>query len=106
MADDSTETPASGLTARLLQVLLERRVIVYLVTLLIVGWGILVSPFEWGPGWLPHRPVPVDAVPDIGENQQIVFTSWPGRSPRDVEDQITYPLTVFHVRLFHHLRHL
>jgi Cu(I)/Ag(I) efflux system membrane protein CusA/SilA len=38
--------------------------------------------------------VPVDAIPDIGENQQIVFTSWPGRSPRDVEDQITYPLTV------------
>src|SRR5690606_21113217 len=34
-----------------------------------------------------------DAIPDIGENQQIVFTEWPGRSPRDVEDQISYPLT-------------
>src|SRR5690606_17134054 len=33
------------------------------------------------------------AIPDIGENQQIVFTDWAGRSPRDVEDQITYPLT-------------
>ncbi len=39
-------------------------------------------------------PVPVDAIPDIGENQQIVFTEWLGRSPQDVEDQITYPLTV------------
>jgi len=37
--------------------------------------------------------VAVDAIPDIGENQQIVFTDWPGRSPQDVENQITYPLT-------------
>jgi Cu(I)/Ag(I) efflux system membrane protein CusA/SilA len=36
----------------------------------------------------------VDAIPDIGENQQIVFTEWMGRSPQDVEDQIGYPLTV------------
>jgi hypothetical protein len=35
----------------------------------------------------------VDAIPDIGDNQQIVFTEWPGRSPQDIEDQITYPLT-------------
>ncbi|HDP33572.1 MAG TPA: efflux RND transporter permease subunit, partial [Candidatus Hydrogenedentes bacterium] len=45
-------------------------------------------------GDLPRFPVPVDAIPDIGENQQIVFTEWPGRSPQDVEDQVTYPLTV------------
>ncbi|HET6576532.1 MAG TPA: efflux RND transporter permease subunit, partial [Fimbriiglobus sp.] len=37
---------------------------------------------------------PVDAVPDLGENQVIVFTDWPGRSPREVEDQITYPLSL------------
>ena len=43
---------------------------------------------------LPRNPVPVDAIPDIGENQQIVFTTWEGRSARDIEDQITYPLTV------------
>jgi len=35
---------------------------------------------------------PVDAIPDIGEMQVIVIAEWPGRSPRDVEDQITYPL--------------
>ena len=35
----------------------------------------------------------MDAIPDIGKNQQIVFTPWDGRSPQDVEDQITYPLT-------------
>jgi Cu(I)/Ag(I) efflux system membrane protein CusA/SilA len=36
---------------------------------------------------------PVDAIPDLGENQVIIFTDWPGRSPREIEDQITYPLT-------------
>ena len=44
-------------------------------------------------GGIPRDPVPTDAIPDIGENQQIVFTEWMGRSPQDVEDQITYPLT-------------
>ena len=42
---------------------------------------------------LPRDPVSVDAIPDIGENQQIIFTRWSGRSPQDVEDQISYPLT-------------
>jgi Cu(I)/Ag(I) efflux system membrane protein CusA/SilA len=36
----------------------------------------------------------IDAIPDIGENQQIVFTEWAGRSPKDIEEQITYPLSV------------
>ncbi|MGH8005326.1 MAG: efflux RND transporter permease subunit, partial [Limisphaerales bacterium] len=35
----------------------------------------------------------VDAIPDLSDNQVIVFTEWPGRSPQIVEDQITYPLT-------------
>lgn len=35
----------------------------------------------------------VDAIPDIGENQQIVFSEWAGRSPKDVEEQLTYPLS-------------
>src|SRR5690242_2064567 len=37
---------------------------------------------------------PVDAIPDLSENQVIVFTDWMGRSPREIEDQITYPLSV------------
>lgn len=61
---------------------------------IIVGWGLIVAPFDRQTTWLPRYPVPVDAIPDIGENQQIVFTDWPGRSPQDVEDQITYPLSV------------
>lgn len=38
--------------------------------------------------------VPIDAIPNVGENQVIVFTEWPGRSPKDVENQVTYPLSV------------
>src|SRR5438105_11956824 len=37
---------------------------------------------------------PVDAIPDLSENQVIVFTDWMGRSPKEVEDQITYPLSL------------
>ena len=44
-------------------------------------------------GLLPRDPVPVDAIPDIGENQQIVATEWMGRSPKDIQEQVTYPLT-------------
>lgn len=44
--------------------------------------------------WLSVEHAHIDAIPDIGENQQIVFSEWPGRSPQDVEDQITYPLSI------------
>ena len=83
-----------SLTETSLRFLLKKKIIAFLIILLAVGWGILVSPFDWELGGPFRDPVPVDAIPDIGENQQIVFTNWPGRSPQDVEDQITYPLTV------------
>ncbi|MBN2071589.1 MAG: efflux RND transporter permease subunit [Candidatus Krumholzibacteriota bacterium] len=73
---------------------LQNKLIMTLLTLILVFWGIMVAPFGWSTGIFPRDPVPVDAIPDIGENQQIVFTGWSGRSPRDIEDQITYPLTV------------
>jgi copper/silver efflux system protein len=73
---------------------LENKLIVGLLTVFFIVWGVLVAPFDWNLPGLPRDPVPVDAIPDTGENQQIVFTAWPGRSPQDVEDQISYPLTV------------
>ena len=73
--------------------LIENKLIAVLLLLGFVGWGLVNSPFNWDLGILPSNPVAVDAIPDIGENQQIVFTKWDGRSPRDIEDQITYPLT-------------
>ncbi|EOZ95793.1 Cobalt-zinc-cadmium resistance protein CzcA [Indibacter alkaliphilus LW1] len=72
---------------------LENKLVTVILLVLVVAWGIVTAPFNWNTGFLPNDPVPVDAIPDIGENQQIVFTDWMGRSPQDVEDQITYPLT-------------
>ena len=73
--------------------LIENKLIAVLILVLFVGWGTVNAPFNLDTGFLPNNPVAVDAIPDIGENQQIVFTNWSGRSPQDIEDQITYPLT-------------
>ncbi len=78
----------------LIRYFLENKLVTTLLVLVFIFWGISTAPFSWGDGWMPRDPVPVDAIPDYGENQQIVFTEWMGRSPQDVEDQITYPLTV------------
>ncbi len=78
---------------RIIKYFLENRLITGLLLLVLISWGIINAPFNWNIGFLPRDPVPVDAIPDIGENQQIVYTEWPGRSPQDIEDQISYPLT-------------
>ncbi|MHC4638455.1 MAG: efflux RND transporter permease subunit, partial [Planctomycetota bacterium] len=83
-----------SVVGKLLRFCLTNKLVVGLVVLFIVATGIYVAPFDWELGGLPRSPVPTDAIPDIGENQQIVFTEWMGRSPEDIEDQITYPLTV------------
>lgn len=79
---------------RIIHFCLHNKLVVLLLVVLIVVWGMRTAPFDWKIESLPRAPVPVDAIPDIGENQQIVFTPWMGRSPQDVEDQISYPLTV------------
>ena len=63
---------------------LENKLVVTLLLILVLVWGIRVAPFDWEIPFLPRDPVPVDAIPDIGENQQIVFSNWQGRSPQDV----------------------
>ena len=77
---------------QIIKFFLENKLITWLLLVLFVGWGIITAPFDFEIDWLPRDPIAVDAIPDIGENQQIVFTKWPGRSPQDIEDQITYPL--------------
>ena len=91
-----TGSPAGSFSILRLMVdtCLSNRLVVVLVGIMICAWGIVVAPFDWQTGILPRDPVPVDAIPDIGENQQIVFIRWDGRSPQDVEDQVTYPMTV------------
>jgi Cu(I)/Ag(I) efflux system membrane protein CusA/SilA len=84
----------SGFTTGLIRACLQQRLLVVAGLLLVLVGGLQVAPFPWELGGLPRDPIAVDAIPDLGENQQIVFTEWPGRSPQDVEDQVTYPLTV------------
>ena len=86
--------PVEGRLNRCIEYCLKNKLLVTLAVVSLVLWGISVAPFAWQTSWLPRNPIPVDAIPDIGENQQIVFTQWAGRSPQDVQDQITYPLTV------------
>ena len=74
--------------------LIENKLVAVLLLFLFVGWGLVNAPIPAKAGISAYsNPVAVDAIPDIGENQQIVFTNWQGRSPQDIEDQITYPLT-------------
>ena len=61
----------------------RERLVVLLVTLGVILYGIYCL-----------QEVPIDAIPNVSENQVIVLTDWPGRSPKDIEDQITYPLSV------------
>jgi Cu(I)/Ag(I) efflux system membrane protein CusA/SilA len=72
---------------------LDNKLVAWIMLAMFVLWGLVTAPFESGSDVIPRDPVAVDAIPDIGENQQIVFTQWMGRSPQDVEDQITSKLT-------------
>jgi len=87
-----TEPPQS-LLDRIIRFCLSNRLIVFLLLIVVLGWGASVAPFTFLPEAMRNDPVPVDAIPDYGENQQVVFTEWMGRSPQDVEDQVTYPLS-------------
>lgn len=78
---------------KITQWLLKNKLIILLFTFMLVITGLIVSPFPWLQQ-LPHAPIAVDAIPNTGENQQIVFTQWAGRSPQDVENQVSYPLSV------------
>ncbi|MGL1885176.1 MAG: efflux RND transporter permease subunit [Reichenbachiella sp.] len=80
---------------RIIKYFIENKLVTVLLLIGFIGWGVVTAPFGWQVVALPSDPVPVDAIPDIGENQQIVFTPWSGRSPQDIEDQISYPLTTY-----------
>ena len=68
---------------RLIEASLRNRAIVVVLYLALAGWG----------SWALTN-TPIDAIPDLSDNQVIVFTDWNGHSPQEVEDQVTYPLTV------------
>jgi Cu(I)/Ag(I) efflux system membrane protein CusA/SilA len=68
---------------RLIELSLRNRFIIVALAIALGGWG-----------WWAMRVTPIDAIPDLSDNQVIVFTDWAGHSPQEVEDQVTYPLTV------------
>ncbi len=68
---------------RLIELSLKNRFIVLALYIGLAGWG-----------WWALSATPIDAIPDLSDNQVIVFTDWPGHGPQEVEDQVTYPLTV------------
>jgi Cu(I)/Ag(I) efflux system membrane protein CusA/SilA len=68
---------------RIIEYSARNRVIILIIFALVIAWGV----------WAVYN-TPVDAIPDLSDNQVIVFTDYPGRSPQVVEDQVTYPLVV------------
>src|ERR1043166_7678922 len=68
---------------RIIEYSIRNRFVVLLGAAALAVWGVYAV-----------LDTPVDAIPDLGENQVIVFTDWMGRSPREVEDQVTYPLSL------------
>jgi Cu(I)/Ag(I) efflux system membrane protein CusA/SilA len=78
---------------RIVKYFLENRLITFIILISFVVLGMVFMPFNWKTDFFPRDPIAVDAIPDIGENQQIIATEWMGRSPKDIQDQVTYPLT-------------
>ncbi|MEI8197855.1 MAG: efflux RND transporter permease subunit, partial [Phycisphaerae bacterium] len=68
---------------RLIEYCIRNRFLVILLTVAVAAWGVYAV-----------LKTPIDAIPDLSENQVIVFTDWMGRSPKEIDDQITYPLSV------------
>src|ERR1700675_1863449 len=68
---------------RIIELSLRNKFLMVMLWVGNAGWGL----------WAMLK-APIDAIPDLSDNQVIVFTDWQGRSPQEVEDQITYPLTV------------
>ncbi|WP_372627039.1 efflux RND transporter permease subunit [Arsukibacterium sp.] len=89
----ATEQQVTSVFDRMLAGCLKQKLLVILLSGLLLVVGAAYAPFGWQSS-MPLEPVAVDAIPNLGENQQIVFTDWPGRSPQDVEDQLSYPLSV------------
>src|SRR3954454_12920747 len=77
------ELSGDAMISRLIEFSIRNRYLVLLAWLGVAVWGLYA---------LLHTPV--DAIPDLSENQVIVFADWTGRSPQEIEDQITYPLSV------------
>ena len=82
MQNDQEQPQVRGFFGHLINLVLKNKLVTGLIFALLFGAGIVFAPFDWDFKSFPRDPVPVDALPDISENQQIVFTEWSGRSQR------------------------
>ena len=78
---------------RLITYLVRHKLIALAIMITFMAWGLVSVPFDYDTAFIGSHSVAVDAIPNLGDNQQIVFTEWEGQSPQDIEDQITYPLS-------------
>src|SRR5262249_45389212 len=81
--DERGDPGEDAMIERIIEYCIRNRFLVLLVAAGLALWGVYAV-----------LNTPVDAVPDLSENQVIVFTDWMGRSPREIEDQVTYPLSL------------
>ncbi|WP_405383952.1 efflux RND transporter permease subunit [Maribacter sp. LLG6340-A2] len=77
----------------LIKFLVQNKLVAFVLLVVFLLWGLISAPIFTNNGLLGSNAVAVDAIPNLGDNQQIVYTEWEGQSPQDIEDQITYPLT-------------
>ncbi len=81
------------LFSRCVDFFIQHKVVTFFLVIAVSLWGVHNAPFDWSFRGVERNPVPVDAIPDVGENQQIVFVDWMGRSAADIEEHVTRPLT-------------
>ena len=79
---DGRDASGGGIIERVLRWSLQHRLLVVILWLLVALWG-----------YSAMRNLPIDAIPDLSEQQVVVYADWMGRSPQEVEDQVTFPLT-------------
>lgn len=77
----------------LIKYLMQNKLIAFVMLLVLLTWGLMSVPITVDNVLVGSNTVSVDAIPNLGDNQQIVYTEWEGQSPQDIEDQVTYPLT-------------
>ncbi|SNR81171.1 Cu(I)/Ag(I) efflux system membrane protein CusA/SilA [Maribacter sedimenticola] len=77
----------------LIKFLVQNKLVAFVLLVVFLLWGLISAPIYTDNWLIGSNAVAVDAIPNLGDNQQIIFTEWEGQSPQDIEDQITYPLT-------------
>ena len=66
-SNETREIPKRSVLSKAMRFWIEQKLLMAIVLIIVVVWGIMTAPFDWDIPWLPRKPLPVDAIPDIGE---------------------------------------